>query len=80
MLLQTMATKGVERIETLEGAEFDPNTMEAMTTVPCSGDEAKPGTIANIWQVRGPVACVIVGHAWCGGLGAGVNHTDLGQA
>ena len=78
MLLQTMATKGVERIETLEGADFDPNTMEAMTTVPCSGDEAKPGTIANVWQVCGPVdrgAC-----AWCGGMGAGVDDTDLGQA
>lgn len=47
-----MGSKGVQRIETAEGDSFDPNTMEAMTTVPCPGGDAQPGTIANIWQVR----------------------------
>jgi hypothetical protein len=28
--------------------------MEAMTTVPCPGGDAKPGTIANVWQVGRP--------------------------
>jgi hypothetical protein len=42
----------VQRIETAVGDAFDPNTMEAMTTTPCPGGDAKPGSIANIWQVR----------------------------
>jgi hypothetical protein len=51
-LLQNMGGKGVQRIETAVGNAFDPNTMEAMTTTPCPGGDAKPGSIANIWQVR----------------------------
>lgn len=50
VLLKTMGGKGVTRIETAAGDGFDPNTMEAMTTVPCPGGDAKPGTIANVWQ------------------------------
>lgn len=52
-VMQNMGGKGVQRIETAVGDAFDPNTMEAMTTVPCPGGDAKPGSIANIWQVRG---------------------------
>lgn len=54
-----MGGKGVTRIETAEGDGFDPNTMEAMTTVPCPGGDAKPGTIANIWQVGSLVSLVV---------------------
>lgn len=45
-----MSTKGVERIATAEGDEFDPNTQEAMTTVPAA-EGKKPSTVANVWQV-----------------------------
>lgn len=48
---QTMASKGVERIETAEGDAFDPNTQEAMSTMPSPGPDKKPGTVANVWQV-----------------------------
>lgn len=49
--VQTMGSKGVQRIQTAEGQDFDPNVMEAMSTMPCPGGDAKPGTIANVWQV-----------------------------
>lgn len=52
LYIQTMGTKGVQRIQTAEGDDFDPNLMEAMSTMPCPGGEAKPGAIANVWQVR----------------------------
>jgi hypothetical protein len=45
-----MSSKGVERIETAEGNDFDPNTQEAMTTVPAA-EGKKPNTVANVWQV-----------------------------
>jgi hypothetical protein len=45
-----MSSKGVERIETAEGDEFDPNTQEAMTTVPAA-EGKQPNTVANVWQV-----------------------------
>lgn len=50
VLLKTMGSKGVQRIQTAEGEDFDPNVMEAMSTMPCPGGDAKPGTIANVWQ------------------------------
>lgn len=47
-----MGTKGVQRIDTVAvGADFDPNVMEAMSVMPCPGEDAKPGSIANVWQV-----------------------------
>ncbi|KAF6262565.1 GrpE nucleotide exchange factor [Scenedesmus sp. NREL 46B-D3] len=49
VLLKNMSTKGVERIATAEGDEFDPNTQEAMTTVPAA-EGKKPSTVANVWQ------------------------------
>jgi molecular chaperone GrpE (heat shock protein) len=45
-----MSTKGVERIETAEGDEFDPNTQEAMTTMPAAEGKT-PNTVAAVWQV-----------------------------
>lgn len=50
LTVQQMATKGVERIETAEGDDFDPNTQEAMTTMPAA-DGKQPNTVANVWQV-----------------------------
>lgn len=51
-LPQNMGTKGVSRIDTVAvGADFDPNVMEAMSVMPCPGGDAKPGSIANVWQV-----------------------------
>lgn len=55
-VLQTMGSKGVQRIQTAAGDDFDPNTMEAMSTMPCPGGDAKPGAIANVWQVSLNVA------------------------
>lgn len=46
-----MASKGVERIDTAEGDDFDPNTQEAMSTMPCPGGDKKPGAVATVWQV-----------------------------
>jgi molecular chaperone GrpE (heat shock protein) len=48
--LQNMSSKGVERIETAEGDDFDPNTQEAMTTTPAA-EGKKPNTVAAVWQV-----------------------------
>lgn len=48
---QLMAGKGVERIGTAEGDEFDPNSHEAMSTVPRPNPDKKPGTVAIVWQV-----------------------------
>lgn len=46
-----MAAKGVQRIETSEGDEFDPNNHEAMSTVPRPSDDKQPGAVATVWQV-----------------------------
>jgi hypothetical protein len=47
-----MGSKGVQRIPTAEGDAFDPNTQEAMSTLPCpGGNDKQPGTVANVWQV-----------------------------
>ncbi|KAF8073023.1 mge1 [Scenedesmus sp. PABB004] len=50
VLLKTMASKGVERIETAPGDAFDPNAHEAMSTVPAATPDAKPGSVAIVWQ------------------------------
>eukprot|EP00775_Hariotina_reticulata_P010331 gene10331-10488_t len=50
VLLKTMASKGVERIELSEGDQFNPNTQEAMSVLPCTQPEHTPGTIAAKWQ------------------------------
>ena len=47
---QTMADKGVQRIETAEGDAFDPNTQEAMSMLPVVDADKAPGTVANVWQ------------------------------
>lgn len=49
-----MASKGVTRVDVSEGDAFDPNTQEAMSTLPAQGPDAKPGTIAVKWQVSVP--------------------------
>lgn len=48
-----MAGKGVERIQTSAGDDFDPNNHEAMSTVPRTGDDQRPGAVAIVWQVSG---------------------------
>lgn len=55
-----MGSKGVERIQTAAGDNFDPNTMEAMSTMPCPGGDAQPGSVANVWQVRHTMMVLIL--------------------
>eukprot|EP00878_Enallax_costatus_P003368 GHUV01003577.1.p1 GENE.GHUV01003577.1~~GHUV01003577.1.p1 ORF type:complete len:323 (+),score=73.35 GHUV01003577.1:126-971(+) len=50
VLHKLMASKGVERIATAEGEEFDPNSHEAMSTVPRPNQNKKSGTVAVVWQ------------------------------
>jgi molecular chaperone GrpE (heat shock protein) len=45
-----MSSQGIERIETAEGDDFDPNTQEAMTTM-AAVEGKRPNTVANVWQV-----------------------------
>lgn len=50
VLHKLMAGKGIQRIETAEGDEFDPNSHEAMSTIPRPSDDKKSGTVGVVWQ------------------------------
>jgi molecular chaperone GrpE len=50
VLHKLMADKGVQRIATAEGDEFNPNNHEAMSTVPRPSDDKQPGAVATVWQ------------------------------
>eukprot|EP00879_Flechtneria_rotunda_P021063 GHRR01022189.1.p1 GENE.GHRR01022189.1~~GHRR01022189.1.p1 ORF type:complete len:235 (+),score=106.21 GHRR01022189.1:318-1022(+) len=50
VLLKNMASQGVQRLEIADGDSFDPNTQEAMSTIPTTSPAQTPGTIAAVWQ------------------------------